>query len=129
MKKVENLHINLKWPLLDIEEETDSGEWLETQKRPYPIVIEEPMGSREIIEGHKVISRAIAPGADTVIETNSREMGQVLEVEVDLTKVQMLAHQGSLVKLFQEMPQDIIIARNQATYCNSVTDVKKMNVD
>ena len=48
------------------------------------------MGSREIMEGHKVIFRTIAPEAHTVAEADSREMGQVLEqVEVDLTKVQM----------------------------------------
>ena len=85
------------------------------------------MGSREITEGHKVIFRAIAPGAHT--EADSREMDQVLEAEVDLTKVQMLADQGSLVRLSQEMPQDVIIARNQATYRDSVTDMKRMNVD
>ena len=55
------------------------------------------MGSREIMEGHKVIFRAIAPGA--LIETDSREMDQVLEAEVDLTKVQMLADQGSRARL------------------------------
>ena len=88
------------------------------------------MGSREIMEGHRVIFRAVAPGADTVIEVDSREMGQVLEeVEVDLTKVQMLADQGSLVRQSQEMPQDVIIARNQATSCDSVKDVRKMNTD
>ena len=130
MIKVENLHTNLKWPLLDVEEETDLGEQLETQNWPYPIVIEEPMGSREIMEGHKVIFRAIAPGADTVTEVDLREMGQVLEeVEVDLIKVQMLADQGLLVRQFQEMPQDVIIARNQATYHDSVKDAKKMNAD
>ena len=59
-----------------------------------------PMDSREIMEGHRVIFRIVAPGADTVIEVDSREMDQVLEeVEVDLTKVQMLADQGSLVRL------------------------------
>ena len=51
------------------------------------------------------------------------------EVEVDLTKVQMLADQGLLVRQFQEMPQDVIIARNQATYHDSVKDAKKMNID
>ena len=46
------------------------------------------MGSREIMEGHKVIFRAIVvPGAHT--EADSREMDQVLEAEVDLIKVQM----------------------------------------
>ena len=84
------------------------------------------MCSREIMEGHRIIFRAIAPGADTVTEADLREMCQVLEVEVDLIKVQMLADQGMLVKQFQEMPQDVIIARNQATYCDSVKDVKKM---
>ena len=87
------------------------------------------MGSREIMEGHKVIFRAIAPGADTVTEANSRGMDQVLEAEVDLTKVQMLVDQGLLVRLSHGMPQDVIIARNQATYRDSVIDVKRMNVD
>ena len=85
------------------------------------------MGSREIMEGHKVIFRAIALEAHT--EADSREMDQVSEEEVDLTKVLMLADQGSLVRLSQEMPQDVIIARNQATYRKSVTDAKTMNVD
>ena len=129
MIKVENLHINLKWPLLDVEEETNSGEQLETQKQPYPIVLEEPMGSGEIMEGHRIIFRAIAPEVDTVIEVELREMCQVSEVEVDLTKVQMLADQGMLVRQFQEMPQDVIIARNQATYRDSVKDAKKMNAE
>ena len=85
------------------------------------------MGSKEIMVGHKVISRVIAPGAHT--EADSREMDQVLEAEVDLTKVQMLANQGSLVRLSRGMPQDGTIARNQATYHDSVTDTKRMNVD
>ena len=85
------------------------------------------MGSREIMEGHKVIFRATAPGAHT--EADSREMDQVLKAEVDLTKVQILADQGLLVRLSQEMPQDVIIARNQVTYRDSVTDAKRMNVD
>ena len=29
MTKVENCHTNLKWPLLDVEEELDSGEQIE----------------------------------------------------------------------------------------------------
>ena len=87
------------------------------------------MGSREIMEGHKIIFRAIAPEVDTVTEADLREMCQVLEVEVDLIKVQMLADQGLLVRQFQEMPQDVIIARNQATYRDSVKDVKKMKID
>ena len=87
------------------------------------------MGTREITEGHKVVSRTVAPGAHTVIEANFREMDQVLEVEEDLIKVQMLADLGLLVRLSQEMPQDVIIARNQATYCDSVIDAKKTNVD
>ena len=62
-------------------------------------------------------------------EADSREMDQVLEAEVDLTKVQMLADQGSQVRLSHEMPQDVTIARNQATYHDSVIDVKRMNVD
>ena len=87
------------------------------------------MDSREIMEGHRIIFRAIAPGAHTVAEANSREMDQVLEVEVDLTRVQMLADQGLLVRLSQEMPQDVIIARNQATYRDSMKDMRKMNAD
>ena len=59
-------------------------------------------------------------------EADFREM--VSEAEVDLIKAQMLADQWSLVRLFQGMPQDVIIVRNQATYRNSVTDAKKMNV-
>ena len=77
--------------------------------------------------GHKVIFRAIAPGAHT--EADSREMDQVLEAEVDLIKVQMLADPGSLVKLSQEMPLDVIIVRNQATSRDFVTDTRKMNAD
>ena len=57
------------------------------------------MGSREIMEGHKVIFRAVTLGAHTVAEADSREMDQVSEVEVDLTKVQMLAEQGLLGRL------------------------------
>ena len=76
------------------------------------------------MEGRKVIFRAVALGAHT--EDDFREM--VLEAEVDLTKALMLADHGSLVRLFQEMPQDVTIARNQATYRDSVIDVKKMNV-
>ena len=100
------------------------------------------MDSREIMEGHRTTFRAIAPGAHTVVEANSREMDQVLEVEVDLTRVQMLADQESLVKLSREMPQDVIIARNQATNHDFVIiaknqatnhdfviDMKRMNVD
>ena len=84
------------------------------------------MDSREILEGHRVIFRVtVAPGAHT--EADSREMDQVLEAEVDLIKAQMLADLGSLVRLFQGMQQDVIIVRNQATYCDSVTDAKKMN--
>ena len=74
MIKVENLHINLKWPLLDVEEETDSGEQVETLNWPYPIVIEDPMDSGEIMKGHKIIFRAIAPEVDTVIEVDLRKM-------------------------------------------------------
>ena len=83
------------------------------------------MDSVEIMEGHKVIFRAIAPEVDTVTEVDLREMAQVSEVEVDLTKVQMLADQGLLVRQFQEMPQDAIIARNQATYRDSVKDARR----
>ena len=85
------------------------------------------MDSREIMEGHKIIFRVtVAPGAHT--EADSREIAQVLEAEVDLIKAQMLADLGLLVKLFQGMQPDAIIARNQATSRDSVTDVKKMNV-
>ena len=69
----------------------------------------------------------MALGAHT--EADSREMDQVLEAEVGLTKVLMSADQGSLVRLSQEMPPDVIIARNQATYRDSVIDTKRMNVD
>ena len=79
------------------------------------------------MEGHKVIFRAIALGAHT--EADSREMDQVLEAEVDLTKVLMLADPGSPVRLSCEMPQDVTITRNQATYRDSVKDMRKMNVD
>ena len=85
------------------------------------------MDTREIMEGHRVISRVtVTQGAHT--EAVSREMGQVSEAEVDLIKAQMLADLGLLVKLFQGMQQYVIIVRNQATYRDSVTDVKKMNV-
>ena len=85
------------------------------------------MDSREIMEGHRIISRVtVAPGAHT--EANSREITQVLEAEVDLIKAQMLADLGLPVKLFQGMQPDAIIARNQATSRDSVTDEKKMNV-
>ena len=77
------------------------------------------------MEGRKVIFRAVALGAHT--EDDFKEM--VLEAEADLTKALMLADHRSLVRLFQEMPQDAIIAKNQATYRDSVTDAKKMNVD
>ena len=87
-------------------------------------------GFKEIMEGHKIIFRAIAHMVDTVAEADLREMCQFLEeVEVDLIKVQMSADQGSLVGQFQEMPQDVIIARNQATYHNSVKDAKMMKTD
>ena len=64
-----------------------------------------------------------------MIEVDPREMDQVSEAEADLTKVPMLADQGSLVRLSQEMPHDVIIARNQATYHDSVKDVRKTNAD
>ena len=60
MIEAENPHTNLKWPLLGIEEETDSGEQLETPNWPYLTVIEESMGLKETMEGHKLIFRAIA---------------------------------------------------------------------
>ena len=130
MIEAENLHTNLKWPLLDVEEETDLGEQLETPpKWPYLTVFEEQMGSKEIMEGHKIIFREIAPEVDTVTDADLREMCQVLEVEVDLIKVQMSVDQGLLVRQFQQMPQDVIIARNQATYRDSVKDVKMMKID
>ena len=63
-------------------------------------------------------------------EADLREMCQVLEeVEVDLIKVQMSADQESLVGQFQEMPLGVIIARNQATYRDSVKDAKMMKTD
>ena len=130
MIEVENLHINHKWPFLDEEEETDSAEWLETLNQPYLTVIEEPMGLNEVMEGHKTIFRAMAHAVDTVAEADLREMCQVLEeVEVDLIKVQMSADQELLVGQFLEMPLDVIIARNQATYSDSVKDVKMMKTD
>ena len=81
------------------------------------------MGLNKIMEGHRTIFRVI------IQEVYLREMCQVSEVEVDLTKVQMWADQGSLVRQFQEMPQDVIIVRNQATNHNSVKDAKKMKAD
>ena len=74
MIKAENLHTNSKWPLLDVEEETESGEQLETPNWPYLTVIEEPMGLKETMKGHKIISRAIAHEVDTVAEADLREM-------------------------------------------------------
>ena len=63
-------------------------------------------------------------------EADLREMCQVLEeVEVDLIKVQMSADQESLVGQFQEMPLDAIIARNQATYHDSVKGTKITKTD
>ena len=89
------------------------------------------MGLKEIMDGYKIIFRATAHEVNTVVEASDlREMCQVLEeVEVDLIKVQMSADQESLVGQFQEMPLDVIIARNQATYCDSVKDVKMMKTD
>ena len=85
---------------------------------------------KEIMDGHKIIFRAIAHEVDTVVEADLREICQVLEeVEVDLIKVQMSADQESLVGQFQEMPLDIIIARNQATYQDSAKDEKMMKID
>ena len=73
--------------------------------------------------------RAITHMVDTVVEDSDlREICQVLE-EVDLIKVQMSADQGSLVGQFQEMPLDVIIARNQATYPDSARDGKTMKTD
>ena len=49
--------------------------------------LEEPMGLKETMQGHKIIFRAIAHQVDTVVEVNLREICQVLEeVEVDLIK-------------------------------------------
>ena len=130
MIEAESLCTNLRWPLLDVEEETDSGEWLETLNQPYLTVIKEPMGLKGIREGHKIIFRATAHEVDTVVEANLREICQGLEeVEVDLIKVQLLADHESLVGLFNEMPLDVTIARNQATYCDSVKDAKMMKTD
>ena len=82
------------------------------------------------MDGHKIIFRAIAHEVDTVVEANLREICQVLEeVEVDLIKVQMSADQELLVGQFQEMPLDVIIARNQATCRDSTKDVKTMKTD
>ena len=89
MIKVEKLHTNLKWPLLDLEEELDSGEQVETPSQSYLIVIEDPLDLGEIMEGHKTIYRVIIQEVDMVTEVDLREMGQVLEVEVDLTKAQI----------------------------------------
>ena len=126
----ESLCTNLRWPLLDVEEETNSGEWLETLNQPYLTVIKEPMGLKGIMECHKIIFRATAHKVDTVAEADLREICQVLEeVEVDLIKVQMSADQESLVGQFLEMPLDVIIARNQATYHDSVKDAKMIKTD
>ena len=89
------------------------------------------MGLKEIMDGHKIIFRAITHKVDIVVEASDlREICQVLEeAEVDLIKVQMSADQESLVGQFQEMPLDVIIARNQATYRDSVKDEKMMKID
>ena len=87
------------------------------------------MGSEEIMAGHKIIFRATALEVDSAAEADLREMGQVLEVEDDLIEVQMLADQGLLVRQYPEMPQDATIARNQATYRDSVKDAKTMKTD
>ena len=89
MIKVENLHTNLKWPLLDVEEELDSGEQVETPKWHYLPVIEDPMDLGEIMECHITIFRVIIHEVDIVTEVDLREIWQVSEVEVYLTKVQM----------------------------------------
>ena len=47
------------------------------------------MDLEEKMEGHRIIFRAIPLEADTVTGADLKEMVQVLEVEVDLTKVQM----------------------------------------
>ena len=93
--------------------------------------LKEPVGFKETMDSHKIIFRATAHEVDTVAEASDlREMCQVLkEVEVDLIKVQMSPDQESLVGQFQEMPLDVIIARNQATYRDSVKDVKMMKTD
>ena len=41
--------------------------------------LEEPMGLKEIMAGHKIIFRAIAHEVDTVVEADLREICQVLE--------------------------------------------------
>ena len=51
------------------------------------------------------------------------------EIEVDLVEIQMSADQESLVGQFLEMSLDVIIARNQATYQDSVKDAKMMKTD
>ena len=93
--------------------------------------LEEPMGLKEIMDGHKIIFRAIAHEVDAVVEASDlREICQVLEeVEVDLIKVQLSTDQESLVGQFQEMPLDFIIVRNQASNQDSVKDVKTMKTD
>ena len=88
------------------------------------------MGLKETMEGHKLIFRAIAQEVDIEAEADLREMCQVLDkVEVDLIKVQMSVAQESLERQFQEMPLDVIIARNQATYHDCVTGAKRMKID
>ena len=95
MIEAENLLTNLKWPLLDVEEETDSGEQLETPNQPYLTVIEELMGLKEIMGAHRIIFRAIAQEVDILTDADLREMCQVLEAEVDLIKVQTSTDQES----------------------------------
>ena len=90
------------------------------------------MGLNEIImEGHRTVFRAMAHEVDTVAEPSDlREIYQVMEeVEVDLIKVQMLADLESQAGQFQEMPLDVIIARNQAIYRDFVKDEKMMKID
>ena len=83
------------------------------------------------MEGHKTVFRAMAHEVDTVAEASDlREIYQVMEeVEVDLIKVQTLADLESQAGQFQEMPLDVIIARNQAIYRDSVKDEKTMKID
>ena len=87
-------------------------------------------GLKEIMDGHKTVFTAIAHKVDIVVEADLREICLVLEeVDADLIKVPMLADQELLVGQFLEMPPDVIIARNQAIYRDSVEDVKTMKID
>ena len=87
------------------------------------------MGLKEVMEGHKIIFRAIAQEVNIVVEADLKEICQVLEeVEVDLIKVPMSADQESLVGLFQEMPLDAIIAGTRP-HIKTLEDAKMMKID